>query len=190
MINLLPDDTKRDIRAARMNVSLLRYNIITIIAAALLVCFCLVFYVLLNSAQSSSASKSSDNTTKAKSFDTVRAQADDYRNNLTIAKQILDKSFNYTSIIFAITELLPSGVVLDNLTLNATDFGKQTSFSARTKTYNDATKLKESFEKSTIFTNVHLQNLSDTSGDKSASNEYPVLVTISAVFNKDKLETQ
>lgn len=173
-----------------MNVALLRYNIITIVAAAILICFCLVFYVLLSTAQASSESKSSDNTSKAKSFDTVKAQADDYRNNLTVAKQILDKSVNYTSIIFAITKLLPSGVVLDNLTLNAADFGKQTTFSVRAKSYSDATKLKESFEKSELFTNVHLQNLSDTSDDKSTTTNYPVLVTISAIFNKDKLETK
>ncbi len=33
MINLLPDDTKREIQAARMNVLLLRYNLLVLGAA-------------------------------------------------------------------------------------------------------------------------------------------------------------
>lgn len=183
MINLLPDDTKRDIRAARSNVVLLRYNFITIAAIALLAIFCGLFYVLLSVSQSSATSKSSTNTAEAATYKNVRQQAEEYSNNLKIASQILDKGVNYTSVIFAISSLLPSGVILDNLTLNATDFDKQLIFSAKAKTTNDATRLKDSFQKSTMFTNVFLQNVTDSSSDP-APGEYPITVTFSAKLSK------
>lgn len=183
MINLLPDEIKRDIRAARTNVVLVRYNLFTVVAAALLVLFCAFFYVMLGISQTNSVTKSTDNTQKAETYASVRKQADEYRTNLTIAGKVLDNSVNYTSVIFAITNLLPKGVVLGGVTLNAADFGQQTTFSAKAKTYQDATKLKESFQNSTIFENVYLQNLTD-SASEGEEGPYPISITISAKLKK------
>lgn len=183
MINLLPDDHKRDIRAARMNVVLLRYNFLMFISFLSLLAICAIFYVVLSTNQSSAVSKNSDNSAKAASFQAVRTAADDYRNNLSIANKVLGNSVNYTSVIFEITELLPAGVILDSLTLNATDFGQQTTFSAHAKSYAQATELKESFEKSKLFTNVYFQNITDSaSGEQPGA--YPVAVSLSAKLNE------
>lgn len=187
MINLLPDDTKRDIKAARMNVTLLRYNFFTALAVAGLALACLAFYAMLGASQSLAISKSNDNSIKAESFNDIRKQADEYRANLAIANKVLGNSVNYTSVIFTITKLLPSGVVLDSLNLNAADFGQQTTFSARAKSYADATRLKESFQNSKVFTNVYLQSLTDSSSEQGAA-AYPVTVVISAKLNKAELQ--
>lgn len=183
MINLLPEDTKQDLRAARANVALLRYNFITLIAIGVLAIFCGLFYFFLGISQSAAASKSSDNTAKAASYAEVRKQAEEYRSNLAIANQVLGSGVNYTSVIFSISELVPKGVILDNLTINAANFGQQTTFSAKAKTYADATKLKESFQKSPLFSNVFLQSVSDTSGGET-TGPYPVSVMLSAKLNK------
>ncbi|MDB5176673.1 MAG: hypothetical protein JWN75_341 [Candidatus Saccharibacteria bacterium] len=185
MINLLPDDTKRDIRAARMNVVLVRYMLLTLGALAALVAFCGLFFVILQTTQSKAVTTNVDNGTKAASFSAVRKSADEYRNNLSVASKILDNSVNYTSVIFEITKLLPSGVILDNLTLTAADFGQQTSFSVHAKSYDKATELKKNFQDSKLFTNVFFQNLTDgTSTDSKSTNKYPIAVTISAKLNK------
>jgi hypothetical protein len=181
MINLLPDDTKRDIRAARMNVVLLRYVLFTSSMLILLIGFCLLFYVILHATQSKAVTTNEDNNAKAASLSKVRTSADEYKNNLTIAGKILDNGVNYTSVIFTIAQLLPSGVVLDGVNLSAADFGQQTSFSAHAKTYDKAKELKQNFQNSKLFTNVYFQNLTD-SGD--TKNPYPIAVTISAKLNK------
>lgn len=183
MINLLPDDTKRDIRAARMNVVLLRYNMLTIAAIGLLLVICLFFYVILGVNQSSSVSKTTDNSAKAKSFDSVRKEAEEYSSNLSIANKILNNGVNYTNIIFAITELLPDGVVLDSINLNASDFGRQTTFAAHAKTKEKALELKENFQKSSVFSNVYFENVTDSSAEQQPV-PYPISVTVSAKLEK------
>lgn len=183
MINLLPDERKRDIQAARMNVVLLRYNLLFLSALGFLIIVCLLFYVILQSSQSNAVNTSNDNSSKAASYAEVRTSADEYRNNLSIASKILDSSVNYTAVVFAITELLPDGVVLDNVNIDASHFGKQTTFSAHAKTYAKATELKERFQKAeSLFSNVYFENLTDNgvaSGSQTPPG-YPIAVTISA----------
>ena len=183
MINLLPDEVKRDIKAARMNVILVQYNILMLSAVVAVLGLCLAFYIFLNAANLSAESTSNDNNAKAAAFNDVRAAADDYRNNLSIASKILDNSVSYTSVIFALTELLPEGVYLDSINLTANSFGQQTSFSAHARTYDLATKLKENFENSELFSNVYLQNVSQPS-DGSSSGDFPVAIAISAKLSK------
>src|ERR1700740_2697732 len=107
MINLLPDDQKREIQASRVNVVLLRYNFLAVLTIGLLVASYFLFYFVLHNTQSNAVTASDDNSKKADSFADVRRNADDYRNNLSIANAILDKSVNYTSVIIAITKLIP-----------------------------------------------------------------------------------
>ncbi len=183
MINLLPDDVKYDLRAARMNVMLLRYILFTGVVVALIIGMCLAFYLYLSTTHASALTTSSTNNDKAKEFTEVRKAADDYRNNLSIAKKILDNSVDYTTVVLAITELLPSGVVLDSINLTADSFGQQTSFSAHAKTYDKAIELKERFEESDVFSNVFFQSLTDSDGSsEGGSSAYPIAVTISATL--------
>lgn len=186
MINLLPEDNKRLMRAARANVVLLRYNLFTLIAVVVLCLICVLFWAMLHNTQSTALSKSTTNSEKAATYAETRKQADEYRANLAIASQILSNGVNYTDTIFTITKLLPSGVVLDSLTVNATDFGKQMTFSAHAKTFDKATELKKNFQNSTAFSNVYLQNISDSSdgGGSGSSAEYPVAIALSAKLNE------
>jgi len=199
MINLMPSEIKHDIRAARMNVILLRYLLTMIGAVILLALFCLTFFVILRSTQSNAVSTNKDNAAKATSYQSVRNQADAYRNDLRIAKQIFANSISYTDIINRITELVPKGVVLDSISLTSNTFGSQTAFSAHAKSYGAATTLKENFECAdeqlqkqfgcaNLFSNIYFQNLTESGGDKTAGDDgtsYPVSVVLSAKLNKE-----
>lgn len=195
MINLLPDDIKRDIRAARMNVILLRYNLFAFLAMVVIFGLCLMFFVFLNVSHSSAAETNSKNKAAVESMRNVMVAADDYRKDLQTAKQIFEKSINYTEVVFAITRLIPKGVILTQLDLNAGTFGQPVVFSAYAKSYDQATKLKDNFQNSDLFSDVHLQNLSDASnssgsgdgsgdGEAGPGSEYPITFTISATMNK------
>lgn len=186
MINLLPDERKHDIQAARMNVVLLRYNLLVIVAIVFLAITCAFFYLVLQNAQTQAASTSTVNATKAQSYAKIRAEADTYRNNLGVAKIILNNSVNYSSFLFSLTKLLPSGVILDGVTLSASSFDQQTSFVARATSFQKATELKERFQNSKLFTNVYFQSLTDNAmtDANGVPEEYPIVVTISAKFNK------
>ncbi len=200
MINLLPDDVKKDIGAARMNVILLRYNLFALMAAGILVGMCVMFFVFLNFSQSSAVASSDENQAKVAQLNEVVTQANAYKQDLATAKQVFDQSINFSEIVFAIAKLVPKGVVLSDISLETSQFDSPITFSAYATDYDEATQLKENFQESSLFTDVYLQNLSDSrnassggSGDSGAdsggseggsSSKYPISFSINAVIKK------
>ncbi|MFZ2544678.1 MAG: PilN domain-containing protein [Candidatus Saccharimonadales bacterium] len=140
----------------------------------------------MHNTQSSAVSTNSENSTVAASYDSIRKDAEEYRSNLAIASKILANETSYTKVIFDITKLLPDGVTIDQLSLQAADFSKQTSFIAHAKSYDKATELKKNFQESSIFSNVYLESITDAVSSGATPNEYPVTVTLSAKLNGDK----
>ncbi len=200
MINLLPEDVKRDIGAARMNVILLRYNLFTLMAVGILVGMCVMFYIFLNLSQSSAVASSDENRAKVAQLNEVVTQANAYKQDLATAKQVFDQSINFSEVVFAIAKLIPKGVVISDISLETSQFDSPITFSAYAADYDEATQLKESFQESSLFTDVYLQNLSDSrnassggSGDSGAdsggseggsSSKYPISFSINAVIKK------
>lgn len=180
MINLLPDETKKDLGAARQNVLLLRYNILTAVLALVLLLICGTFYVYLKSSQAAAMELNKENIAKAESYKPTEAAALEYKQNLSTAKSIFEKSVDYTPAILEIVKLLPPGIVLDGIVLNANDFGKQTTFTANAKSLEAATRLKENFQGSEMFSNVRFQSVNNG----TAGTAYPVVVTLSVQINK------
>lgn len=183
MINLLPDDYKKDLRSARMNVALLRYNMFVVIAVVALGLAWLAFSFSLNLTEGNAKAVSKKNQEDARQYDTAKKEWQDYKANLSFAKQILDTQVNYTQAVTRITELMPANTVLDNLNLSAQDFGNQIVLSAHAKTRDDALKIKESFERSDFFSNVFFQSITEANDGKG---DYPIGVNISVKINKAK----
>lgn len=180
MINLLPPEEKRQLRAARTNTLLLRYNIFLIGAVVFLGLAVGVTYVYLSNTKASAETLISENRARVADFADIQAQADLFRTNLKTAKQILDNEVVYTKVMLAIAALMPSGTILDKLNLDSQTFGTETTLSARAVSYEDALRLKESFEKSSIFTNVHFQSIN--SGGQAP---YPLTVNLNVTIKKD-----
>ncbi|MFZ1360603.1 MAG: PilN domain-containing protein [Candidatus Saccharimonadales bacterium] len=179
MINLLPDNNKKELHAARMNVVLLRYNILTVSAVVILLLIVGGFYAYLVTTKTQAEAANSANQEKVAEYNSTKQDAAEYRQNLATAKQILNNQVNYSSLVFRITELLPKGTVLDNVNLSAQDFGNQMTITAHAKDYAAVSQLKQNFEQSTVFDNVFFQNI-NTGSDGS----YPITVDISVKINK------
>lgn len=182
MINLLPDNNKKELRAARMNVVLLRYNVLTLITVVLFLLALGGFYAYLTSTKATAETSNIKNQAKANSYSDTKKAAEQYRTNLATAKQILANQVNYTSVVFSITELLPKGVVLDNVNLSAKDFGNQTVISAHAASFDAVSQLKQNFQQSKVFSNVFFQTINNA-GD-TADSGHPISVTISVKINK------
>lgn len=187
MINLLPDDRKRNIRIARMNVVLIRYNVIILTILSLIFVVFGLFYLELNRNRSAATDNKGASQQMASSYSNDQTAIEEYARNLSTARYILDNSISYTTLISAITELLPSGVILDSINLQADNIGKQTTFLARSKSYAKAIELKDRFQNSKVFTNVFFTSVNET-GDVSnggASSSYPYAISINATIKKD-----
>ena len=186
MINLLPDDKKTEIRAGRVNVILLNYIVMSIAAACLLGLIVLGAYVTLTLSRANAQDRvNSSNVDAAKYADTQR-EADEFRSNLSTAKQITSNQTIYSKLLVEIAQITPSGVVLDSLDLNPSSFGSQALLSAHAKTYSDALKLKTTFQdNSGIFSDVHFSSIQ--TGD-STNEAYPVSISLSVIINKDAVK--
>lgn len=182
MISLLPPETKREIGAARANTLLIRYNVLLLGTLGFLLLAIGVVYVFLNSSKTTAENTIKENEAKVANFSTIEDQAQQFRQNLTTAKQILDREVNYTKVILEISRILPSGVVLTNLSLDAATFGTETTLVAQTKSYEQAIALKDALSRSSLLSNVHFQSINATEDSASA---YPVTVNLSITFKKE-----
>ncbi len=181
MINLLPPEQKRQLRAARTNSLLLRYNTFLLGAAAFLALALITTYLYLSTAQAGAQAAIDENKAKVTSYAQVETQAQLFRTNLATAKQILDNDVAYTKIAVSIAQLLPAGTVLQNLNLDAKTFGTETVIVAQVKDYDGALRLKDAFQSSPLFSNVHFQSITTV----GASTAYPITVNLSVTIKKD-----
>lgn len=183
MINLLPNNDKRQLQAARTNSLLIRYNLLM---AAIIVFLGLavgVTYVYLNTVKNSSESVIADNAARVSDYASVQREASEFRANLATAKQILSHEVTYSNVVLEIAGLLPPGVVLDNLSLDANTFGTPITLIAHTKSYDAAIELKNTFQSSSLFSDVHFTTITSTVDADNATN-YPVTVNLSVTIKK------
>lgn len=181
MINLLPDDTKKQIKAARTNTILIKYLFISLFAIAFIILSSLMVYVLLINNQPKATSTANTSQAKENEYSTLKSQLDNIYLIFSSTKPVLQQQISTSEIIIGIGGHLPSNVVLENLSLSTSKIGTPISLSAKAKSSNDIAKIKESLQKSPIYTNISLQsektNPNDTSG-------YPISVTINLTINR------
>lgn len=185
MINLLPEPKKKEIQAGRSNLLLVRYNILMIGALLFTLAAIAVVYIYLANTKAANELTITENRKKVGEYSTVEAQAAEFRAHLATAKEILDKELIYTKVVLQIARLIPSGVVIDSLSLDPKTFGTETVMTAHCKTADGPTAVKESFQNTTLFSNVHFQTLTNTEGDTTG---YPYTVTIALTMNKAGIE--
>lgn len=183
MINLLPPEEKRQLRAARSNALLLRYNIFLLGSVAFIGLSVGIAFIYLTTTKANAEHTVQVNNSKVSEYASIERQADTFRKNLATAKQILAGEVTYSQIILEIAHLLPSGAVLETLNLDASTFGSDTLLVAQVKDYNTAIALKNSFQKSSLFSDVHFQSIAANTSD-TATN-YPITVNLSVTFKKE-----
>jgi Tfp pilus assembly protein PilN len=183
MINLIPDDTKKQIRAARSNVTLFNYIIIIFLALIFLFGVFAALYTVLTNTKLNAENVITDNRKRITSFNEVRQQAGVLTQSLAMAKAILDKEIAYSKVLTGIASAMPAGVVLSNLTLDPSTLGSPITLQAYARSTSDALKLKDSSQSSPLFSSVSFQTLS--TGVSGAVSGYPIAITLSLIINKD-----
>lgn len=182
MINLLPPEQKRQIKTARTNVILLRYNIIAACAGIFVALGVVIVYFVLMGVRASAQETQQENQAKVAGYAQVEKEAQEFKSNLATAKSILSGNINYSNVITKISSTIPKGVVIDQLSLDATTFGSPTSLQAKAKSYDRVLALKESFQKSSLFSDVHFESVSSTDD----GGDYPVQVVLGLTINKER----
>lgn len=179
MINLLPTQEKREIRAARINVLLVRYNLIILLATAFLFGAMGYSYYFLANAQQIAADAISDNAQREGSYATVKAEADSFRAELANAKSILDGQTSYAKAALNIAKLLPEGTALNALKLNEQSFSTPLTLTVNVTDEQAASQLIKNFKESPFFTGVTKNKISVGSGT------YPYIMEITVTMSKE-----
>jgi Tfp pilus assembly protein PilN len=182
MINLLPDEFKKQIVAGRSNVKLVNYILILMVGIMFLASITAAVYFVIQGTKTNAENLIAANRAKSSSYSTVQAQADGLRASLTSAQSTLARETLYTKVVTGIAAVMPSGVVLQTLALSPATLGTPITLQAYAKTTDDALKFNDNFRQSPLFTNVSITSL-DTPAT-SANSEYPVTINISVTINK------
>ena len=188
MINLLPDDHKREIRAGRVNMLLVRY--ISMMAGAIVVLGGLVggSYYVLTDTKMKAEEQVRENEQDVVAYNQVRLRANSFRSDLATAKTILDKEVTYSKLIYKIADVIPDNVVLNSLTLDPQQLGSSATMTANAKTYDDAINLKEALIKNDeLFTDVSFETVSNSTSE-SDSDSYPIATSLKVTIKKEALE--
>jgi Tfp pilus assembly protein PilN len=183
MINLMPPNEKRQLRAARTNSLLLRYNFLLLGAMAFLGVAVTLTWVYLSTAKATAETTQAENDARVSTMRSIETDAQKLRANLSIAKQILNNEVTYTKVIFTIASLMPRGTVLDGLNLDSKTFGTPAPLVAKAATYETALALKDSLQSSPLFSDVHFQSITSNTGSQQL--QYPLTVTFSVTLKKD-----
>jgi cell division protein FtsB len=181
MINLMPDERKKEIRSARVNVILGRYIIVILFAFAFLVLLLVGSYVVLTQTKQSAQRLIDANSTRADTYSTTKAQVDALSTSLADTKSILNQEVLYSNVLIHIGQQMPAGTVLGGITLNAASFaGTPVTVKAYAKTNNDVVALRQKFQGTPLFTAVNFDSVSDTGG----IDGYPVSVSITLTVTR------
>lgn len=182
MINLMPPDLKKELRAARTNVVLLRYLAVIGMSTVFLAFILWGAYFLLGQIQGSAAQLIEANDTKAAVYSDTKVQVDSLSAGLSEAKGILDQEILYSDVLINIAQQMPAGTIIDKIALDATSFnGAPLTLKMYAKTSADAINLRDRFQSSAFFSNVNFQSVSDTSG---GIDGYPVSATLTLTLNR------
>jgi Tfp pilus assembly protein PilN len=187
MINLLPIESQRYYRAARLNLLLRMYLVILGLLLLSVVGIFGTGYYLTVHERAIAEQELQQQQSETASYASVRSEAKDFASNLKIAKSILSQETLYSDMIVQIAQTLPSSAVLTSLSLDATSFQKPVTVSARVKAKTDALVLKSTLENSSLFEDVSLSNITETPPGATGNRiirDFPITVSLSAKLSK------
>lgn len=178
----MPDNAKKEIRAARANVVLMRYSNVLLLSAIFLALVAWGSYLLLGQIHASAKQQITANDTKAAVYSQTKQQVDSLSAGLAEAKTILDQEILYSNVLVNIAQQMPANTVIEKLTLDSSSFtGTPLTLKVYAKTSGDAIALRDRFQSSAFFSKVSFESVSDTSGGIAG---YPVSATMTLTLNR------
>ena len=180
MINLLPIEMKKDLRAARTNTTLLRYNIILVFAVLFLAGAVAVVYVFLSTMKASAEQSIQENVVKEQSYANVKQEAESFKSSLSDAKSILSNEVSYSRALIRYAQLFPEGTAVNDMQLTEASFTSPMNVSVKITGQAAAQALIQSMTSSPYVT-----NFSRTSIAISKDGAYPYTMQVTFSLKKE-----
>lgn len=178
MINLMPEELKKQMKAARLNTILVNFLVIMFFAIIFLVFTCISTYLILNNIEQKAKGGS-----VITPYTLAKSKVDDIKTQISGAEYMLSNYVPYSSVLTKIGSVLPSGVIIDSISLNNDAFNSKINLKLNAKSSDITQQLTDRFT-SPIFSEPNLIN---TNADSQNAFGYPVEVNISVRINKAQL---
>lgn len=157
MINLLSQESKDELKAARRNIIFRKYVFTLLFLAVVITGSYGVGYGILLSQESTYKQQIAEfEPQKAAYSDTIKS-ANEYNKNLLVAKSILQNELAYSSFTTMFAKTTPPSVIATGLIVKANVLTKPIEFNFSAKTYEGILATKDSFEKSPYFKDVKIR---------------------------------
>lgn len=179
MINLLPYDLKKELKASRINSILLSCILILCFAIGFLILTCATTFLLIeNSRTINEELARTSQTTNASSNSTQQVQT--ATDNLDTTKQILEQQISYSALLQAFGGALPTGVILESLNVNNDNINQPLNLQIRATSNDKISEMTSKFQSSTVFTSYELVS----SKTDNSNVKYPVTANIKLSIRK------
>lgn len=187
MINLMPPDQKEALAYARRNSQLVRVMIVIffVLVGALVITGGSLFYLRQNNASIQRSITDSKADLTAQNETEVLQQAKNMSDNLKLALDVLSNEVLFSQLLNKIGEIMPSGTVLENLSLTNEVFGVGIDLQIGARNYETGSRAYVNLndKQNNLFEKADLLDIN--CNDESREGGYPCLVNIRALFAKD-----
>lgn len=184
MINLLPNDLKKDYRYARKNKVIRKYILISLIGSIGLVVIATLGLIIYKNSWNNNQSQISSIQSKLNSenISGTNNQITNLSNTFRLVTTVLSQEVLFSKMITAIGAAMPAGTALTGLSINNTSTG--INLTANATSYNTATQIQVNLSDPTrnLFKNVDIISINNT-GSGNGSNSMPFTVSLRALFN-------
>lgn len=189
MINLISPEQKRTIRAARINVMLVRYAIALASLGLLIALIYGLGFWIVSQEKSAVDTKLQSQTEQSKAYAAVEKEAEAFRKNLGIAKTILSKEISYSDFLLTLASDMPRGAIITNISLGGAPAATKDGMTldARTTSYAKVLELKGKLEESSLFENVSITSATrpdNLTGLSGLAAQYPYEVSYNVKLSK------
>lgn len=183
MINLLPERYRQNLRAARANTLLVRYNILVLLIVVVGFLLLAGTYYLLSNEKKNAENNTAENNQAVASYSSVKERSDVFRSELSKAKQEIESNPHYAATLTELGQRLPAGAVIDQLSIQASEIGQQKTITVLVTGERQTYQVRDNLAASPYFSQVEFGELRQNSG-ASASN-YPYTIDIRLVINRN-----
>lgn len=181
MINLLPDGTKKQLRAARANVVIGYYLLILLCAAGFLALLLFGSMFLLDQTKQSAQALIQANDSQASAYSSTQEKLNELRSDLELSKTILDNEVLYSRLLPKIGQLMPEGTIIDSLRIQESSYQQPVEITIYAKSTDAVTSLRDRFQSSSLFSGVTIESVSSSGGISG----YPVSASLTLTFNRE-----
>lgn len=179
MINLLSNEDKRELRAARRNIVLLNYVLTLLMLAVLVASTYAIGYFLLHQQEQASRQKIAEFVPQKSEYKDTIDRANAYSKDLSIAKSILQNEFFYSDFMTLIAKTLPANTVMTSLDISASEVTKPVTIEVSTKSYQDFVAIKNALQNSKFFQGTKILTV-----DFVPEASYSYTGTMETTFNR------